>query len=275
MTKPPGRAGRHEAGGIDLVCIDPVPNAVKHSGGDSKSTRGLRASPFLTFTSVARCCGKEKTMFFANRRGRDLDRDNDRRNDERRHRSAECGRERGRDDRPAGGGAPARTMLLLAGMAAAAACSKTPSTVLTTVYVDDTVPPLLALQTVVARASDPTVQISAARQSPFPGDAADRPAPFEFPLSLPVTMDPSFAGEVILTVNGLDWDSGKVLASDHTLVQVIAGQQTTASVTLTATGGAGGAGGGAAGAGGGGRGMGGGAGGAASPEDAAVGPDGP
>ena len=73
------------------------------------------------------------------------------------------------------------------------------------------------------------------RSSPYASDAADRPGPFVFPLSLPQTVDPSFAGLVDVTVEGLDWDTHAVIASGTTSGAVVAQKTTTASLTLQPT----------------------------------------
>jgi hypothetical protein len=113
-----------------------------------------------------------------------------------------------------------------------AGCAKDATSVVVTVDADGTVPPLLILRTTVARAADPATQSSAERTSPYSSDAADRPGPFLFPLDLDVTVDSGFAGAVVVTVEGLDWDTHAVTARGSGPATVVAQKSTTASLTL-------------------------------------------
>jgi hypothetical protein len=126
----------------------------------------------------------------------------------------------------------AGALLAAAGLAG---CAKTPTQVLVVVEADATVPPLLILRSTLARAADPGARVSSTLRSLNENsDAANRPGPFFFPLLLPLGLDPSFAGAVTITIEGLDWDSQAVLASGTTLAEVAADRQTNAAVTLTA-----------------------------------------
>ncbi len=116
-----------------------------------------------------------------------------------------------------------------------AGCAKDATSVLVTVGVDATVPSILILRSAVARADDPAHPVSSKRSSPYEGDAADRPGPFLFPLLLPVTVDASLAGPVVVTVEGIDWDTAAVNARGSAAAVVVAQQQTETSLTLTAT----------------------------------------
>jgi hypothetical protein len=123
-----------------------------------------------------------------------------------------------------------------------AGCAKDPTTVNVTVNADATAPPILILRTTVTDADDPSRVGSSERSSPYASDdAADRPGPFAFPTDIPLTIDPTFAGPVIVTVEGLDWDTHAVIAAGSTTGSVVAQATTMASLTLTAvtTGGAG------------------------------------
>jgi hypothetical protein len=125
-----------------------------------------------------------------------------------------------------------------------AGCAKDPTAVNVTVNADATVPPLLILRTTVTDADEPTRIGSSNRTSPYASDdAADRPGPFGFPYDIALTIDATFAGPVVITVEGLDWDTNAVTAAGSTTGSVVAQQMTTASLTLTAvtTGGDGGA----------------------------------
>jgi hypothetical protein len=125
----------------------------------------------------------------------------------------------------------AGALLAAAGLAG---CAKTPTQVLVVVEADATVPPLLILRSTLARAADPGVRVSSTLRSLNENSDANRPGPLFFPLLLPLGVDPSFAGGVTITIEGLDWDSQAVLASGTTLAEVAADRQTNAAVTLTA-----------------------------------------
>jgi hypothetical protein len=125
-------------------------------------------------------------------------------------------------------------VMMMAVATCGAACAKDATRVYVVVEADATVPPILLLRAALARAADPAQPVTSDRTSPYAGDAADRPAPFVFPLGLPLTIDPSFAGPVVVTVEGLDWDSNAVLARGSGDAVVVAEKETGASVTLTA-----------------------------------------
>jgi hypothetical protein len=137
--------------------------------------------------------------------------------------------------------------LFVAGLAvvgfAAVSCAKSPTSILTVVSADPSAPPILILRTSVARVSDPTVLSGTMQTSPTLSDASDRPGPYEFPFPLDLTVDPSLAGPVTLTMQGLDWDTYAVIASGSTTADVVAQQQTHASLTLFPVSGGGGDGG--------------------------------
>ena len=101
---------------------------------------------------------------------------------------------------------------LSAALVLGAGCAKDSTAVIVTVDADATVPPILILQTTVARADDPSMYSGAQRSSPAQGDAADRPGPFLFPFDLSLTVSDSFAGSVVVTVEGIDWDTHAVTA---------------------------------------------------------------
>ena len=129
-------------------------------------------------------------------------------------------------------GIAAAGMLLVA----SGGCAKDPTTILTGVGTDDSVPALRLLRSRVVSTSDPSRVTGTAQTSSQPGDAADRPGPFVFPLALSITVDASLAGPVTVTVEGLDWDTEAVVASGSTSAEVVAGHETRAVVMLTATG---------------------------------------
>jgi len=121
-----------------------------------------------------------------------------------------------------------------AAVAVAAGCAKEPTSVAVLVEADATVPPILILRSTLASAADPTRASSGQRSSPYGSDAADRPGPFAFPLELPVTVDSSLAGPVVITIEGIDWDTHAVTARGSTPAAVVAQQTIQASLTLTA-----------------------------------------
>jgi hypothetical protein len=115
-------------------------------------------------------------------------------------------------------------------------CAKSSTVVMTTVDVAPDVAPILLLRMTVTMSSDPGRTVSSAIRSLSLGDAVDRPAPFLFPLGLPVSVDPSFAGAVTITIEGLDWDTHGVIASGSAPAEVVPEQRTQTSVTLAAVG---------------------------------------
>ena len=140
-----------------------------------------------------------------------------------------------------------RPALTVAALSAASlfavGCAKDATSVVVVVAADTTVPPILILRTGVARADDPARPFTSNRVSPYGGDAADRPGPFVFPLSLRITVDASLAGPVIVTVEGVDWDTSAVTARGDAPGMVVAQQETQTSLMLTAAPSAGDAGG--------------------------------
>lgn len=134
--------------------------------------------------------------------------------------------------------APARARvaaLLALGLAAAgpAGCAKKPTGVIADVSVDPAVPPLLQLRISVASASDPSLVASNSYTSLFKGDAADRPGAFFFPLKLSMNLPVDFAGDVIVTVEGLDWDTNAVVARGAGTAQVVVEKTAMTALTLT------------------------------------------
>src|SRR5215216_6501364 len=93
---------------------------------------------------------------------------------------------------------PSVTLLAVA-LSIGPGCAKDPTSVFIVVDADSTIPPILILRTVVERAGDPASRSSADRSSPYASDAADRPGPFLFPLGLPLTVDQTYAGPVLIT----------------------------------------------------------------------------
>ena len=122
-----------------------------------------------------------------------------------------------------------------AGPVLGAGCAKSPTVLLTRVVVDDGVPPLLLLYATVVSTGDPGQRAMDSFVSLATGDAADRPAPYQFPLDLPVQVPVELAGPVTVTIEGRDWDRNVVVtACGSAQASVVKEQQTSAMVTLTA-----------------------------------------
>jgi hypothetical protein len=115
---------------------------------------------------------------------------------------------------------------------AAVGCAKSPTSILTVINADPSTPPLLVLRTLVQESSGAMLTSGGTESSPNLTDAADRPGPFVFPFALDLTVDASFAGPVTVTITGVDWDTYALLASGTTTAEVVAQQQTHASLTL-------------------------------------------
>ena len=116
---------------------------------------------------------------------------------------------------------------------AAGACAKDATSVLTVIEADTAVPPILLLQARIARAGDPARMSSSRFASPYAAvDAGDRPGPFVFPFAYALTMDAAFAGPIVITLEGLDWDTNAVIATGTTNADVVAQRETQATVEL-------------------------------------------
>jgi hypothetical protein len=124
--------------------------------------------------------------------------------------------------------------LLAVALSIGPGCAKDSTSVFVAVDADSTVPPILILRTVVERAGDPASRASGERWSKYLGDAADRPGPFVFPFGLPLTVAETYAGPVIITIEGLDWDTHAVTARGSASATVVAQKDAEASLTLTA-----------------------------------------
>jgi hypothetical protein len=122
---------------------------------------------------------------------------------------------------------------LAVALAGGVGCAKDATEVLIVVDADTAVAPILILRTSIGMRYDPSHVAGSERSSPYASDATDRPGPFVFPLSLPETIDPSYAGLVDVTVEGLDWDTHAIIASGTTAGAVVPQKTTTASLTLT------------------------------------------
>jgi hypothetical protein len=125
-----------------------------------------------------------------------------------------------------------RIALFSAVLSAGAGCAQDPTTLEVTVLRDSTVPPILILESTVASQESPPRVSNSIRSSNYEGDAADRPGPFVFPVTLALTVDSSLAGLVSVTVKGIDWDTHAVTAMGTTSGALVAGHRTVAVVTL-------------------------------------------
>lgn len=131
---------------------------------------------------------------------------------------------------PIAGGALATILSVLPSLH----CAQSSTVIETRVGADSTVPPVLILQMIVTSGANPALQSSSQLASLTPGPEAGVPAPFAFPVDLPISVDPSYAGAVTVTVEGLDWNTSAVIASGSTTAQVVAHQQTHAAITMSA-----------------------------------------
>lgn len=133
------------------------------------------------------------------------------------------------------------------GLVAAGGCAKSPTVVNVTVDVDATVPSVLLLHSTITLPGAPQTGTINKIVSPYEGDGG-LAAPFVFPMLFPVAVPAGWAGEVVITIDGVDWhDDTTVLATGMTSATATREQTTVAAVTLTAvaTGGTGGGDGGA------------------------------
>jgi hypothetical protein len=115
---------------------------------------------------------------------------------------------------------------------AAFGCAKSPTSILTVVSADPSTPPVLVLRTTVRQTGGAMLSSGAMQSSPTLSDAADRPGPYAFPFPLDLTVDATLAGPVTITIQGLDWDTYAAIAAGTTTAEVVAQQQTQASLTL-------------------------------------------
>jgi hypothetical protein len=125
-------------------------------------------------------------------------------------------------------------LAVAAGVAFGAGCAKEPTSVLVLVDAEDGVPPILIVRTSIAQAGAPDRRATSERTSNGAGDAGDRPGPYTFPIELYLTVDADFAGPVVITVEGLDWDTRSVTASGSATGVVEAHASTGAALTMTA-----------------------------------------
>ena len=78
-----------------------------------------------------------------------------------------------------------RVAVLSAALSFGAGCAKEATEVLVVVDAEAAVPPILILRASITLRYDPSRISGADLSSPYASDAADRPGPFVFPLSLP------------------------------------------------------------------------------------------
>ena len=138
--------------------------------------------------------------------------------------------------------------MVLSTLMMAGACSKTPSILWAHVSVDDNVPMLSDLRTTVVSLSHTGLEPSIQRQSLL-GDAGGTPAPFAFPVLIPITLNAEYVGDVLLTAEGLERATDVVVASGSKETMVLGTKEMHVSVTMTLVEHAGDPGGGAGGAG--------------------------
>jgi hypothetical protein len=117
-------------------------------------------------------------------------------------------------------------------LATAGGCAKSPTVVNVQVAVDDTVAPLVLLRSRIALQSDPAYAAINDIVSRYEGDGG-LAGPFIFPMLFPVAVPTGWAGDVVITVEGLNWQDGKVAATGTTSATATREQTTEAAVTLT------------------------------------------
>lgn len=125
-------------------------------------------------------------------------------------------------------------LLVIAAGLALGGCARAPTVILTHVEVDSTVHPLFVLRATVTSDADPTITSTASYLSVAPGDAADMPAPYFFPMELPIDVTVSVTGAVTVTIEGLDYVTQAVVARGTGAGRVVKEQQTTAALVMTA-----------------------------------------
>jgi len=141
----------------------------------------------------------------------------------------------------------ARHWMVLSMLLTAGACTKTPSILWAHVSVDDNVPMLSDLRTTVVSLSHTGLEPSVQRESLL-SDAGGTPAPFAFPVVIPITLNAEYVGDVSLTAEGLDRATDAVVASGSKVTTVLGSKEMHVSVTMSLVEHAGDPGGGAGGA---------------------------
>jgi hypothetical protein len=130
-----------------------------------------------------------------------------------------------------------RRALCAAAIFTLAGCAKNPTFVLTTVNADQTVPALTQLTLLISSAADPSIHVSSMLVSHYPGSLDGGLPVIALPAQFPFSVDPNYlSGAAIIRVDGVDNDTGAVLATGSTPAQIIPQEQTEASLTLTAVG---------------------------------------
>jgi hypothetical protein len=128
--------------------------------------------------------------------------------------------------------ASVRRWIGLSVLLACAACGKTPAVLWAHVYVDDGVPPISDLRTSVVSLSHPDLEPVVQRQILVMGDAAHA-APFAFPVAIPITLNAEYAGDVTLTVSGLERDTEAVIASGEVATAVVTSKTMHVAVVMS------------------------------------------
>lgn len=116
-------------------------------------------------------------------------------------------------------------------------CPKNPTVVLTTVNVDQTVPLVTQLTLSLSSTADPSIHVSSSLVSLYPGSYDGGLPPILLPAQFPISVDPAYlSGAAIVRVDGVDNDTGKILATGSAPAEIVPNEQTEATVTLTAVG---------------------------------------
>jgi hypothetical protein len=126
---------------------------------------------------------------------------------------------------------------LVVGVAAGAGLAgcKDQTVVLTTVEAGSNVPLFTQLTLTLSSAADPSIHVSSSLVSLYPGSYDGGLPPINLPAQFPVSVDPDYlSGPAIVRADGVDNETGTLLATGSTTAQVVPQKQTEATITLSA-----------------------------------------
>lgn len=114
---------------------------------------------------------------------------------------------------------------------------KDSTVVLTTVEAGNNVPLFTQLTLTLSSAVNPSIHVSSSLVSLYPGSYDGGLPPITLPAQFPVSVDPDYlSGAAIVRADGIDNNSGTLLATGSATAQVIPQKQTEATITLGAVG---------------------------------------
>jgi hypothetical protein len=114
------------------------------------------------------------------------------------------------------------------------ACTKTPSILWAHISADDDVPMLSELRATVTSLTHPELEPVVQHEALVMGDSGAPPAPFSFPVIMPITLHADYVGDVLLVAEGLE--NEVVLASGTKETSLPAAKEMHATVTLSLVG---------------------------------------